>query len=154
MPDRPAANYSDFIQINKETEQFFHRLALAMGLSDGSFSLLYTLCDRGEGLSPSELYADWSLSKQTGHSALMSLERRGLVALDPDPGDRRGKRVRFTPAGREFVLRHIHPFLEAERAAFARLSEDERFQLTELTRRSLFFLKEEVSRRYPGLGKL
>ena len=90
------AQYSDLLQLSKELDHIYHEVSLKMGLSDSGFSLLYALCERGVPTAPSELYAEWSLSKQTGHSALLALEKRGLVALSPDPRDGRGKLVALT----------------------------------------------------------
>ena len=99
----------------------------------------------GAPTAPSELYAEWSLSKQTGHSALLALEKRGLVALSPDPRDGRGKLVALTPAGTVYVKQTIRPLMAAERSSFARLTGEEQNQLVALTEKSVILLKEELS---------
>ena len=75
--------YRDYVQINKEMDRVYHEMAVRLGLSDSALALLFTLWEEGDGLTPSQLYAEWSLSKQTGHSALAWLEDRGLVRLEP-----------------------------------------------------------------------
>ena len=125
------AQYSDLLQLSKELDHIYHEVSLKMGLSDSGFSLLYALCERGVPTAPSELYAEWSLSKQTGHSALLALERRGLVAL--------------TPAGAVYVKQTIQPLMAAERSSFARLTGEEQNQLVALTEKSVILLKEELS---------
>lgn len=139
------AQYSDLLQLSKELDHIYHEVSLKMGLSDSGFSLLYALCERGAPTAPSELYADWSLSKQTGHSALLALEKRGLVALSPDPRDGRGKLVALTPAGAVYVKQTIRPLMAAERSSFARLTGEEQNQLVALTEKSVILLKEELS---------
>lgn len=86
-----------------------------------------------------------SLSKQTGHSALLALEKRGLVALSPDPRDGRGKLVTLTPAGAVYIKQTIRPLMAAERSSFARLTGEEQNQLVALTEKSVILLKEELS---------
>ena len=143
MTQIPRSRYSEYLQQSKELDRFYHEAALSMGLSDSCFSLLYALCERGEPTSPKDLYAEWSRSKQTGHSALAALERQGLLLLSPDPRDRRGKLVTLTAEGDAFVRRAIAPLLAAERASFARLSGADQGQLIALTGKSLRLLKEE-----------
>ena len=60
--------YHDYIQLNKEIDRLYHEVAVALGLSDSALALLFTLWEEGDGLTPSQLCAQWSMSKQTGHS--------------------------------------------------------------------------------------
>lgn len=57
------------------------------------------IAEQGDRKNPGRLYSEWSISKQTGHSAVEWLKKRDLVTLEPDPQDRRGKLVVLTPAG-------------------------------------------------------
>lgn len=148
MDQIPRSRYSEFLQLGKELDRFYHEAALRVGLSDSCFSILYALCERGKPSAPTALYAEWSLTKQTGHSALTALEKRGLVSLSPDPRDRRGKLVTLTAEGEAFVRRTILPLLAAERISFARLSEAEQDQLIALTGRSILLLKEESAQLF------
>ena len=65
--------------------------------------LLYTIAEQGDRKNPGRLYSEWSISKQTGHSAVEWLKKRDLVTLEPDPQDRRGKLVVRTPAGKDYI---------------------------------------------------
>ena len=40
-----------------------------------------------------------AMDRTTLTAALKPLERRGLVRIEPDPKDKRGKRLRLTPEG-------------------------------------------------------
>lgn len=52
-----------------------------------------------DGARPSELAAKAGVSRQAVTKILDDLERRGLIAREPDPADGRGVIVRYTPRG-------------------------------------------------------
>lgn len=137
--------YHDYIQLNKEIDQIYHAMAVRLGLPDSVMALLYSLWEEGDGLTPTQLYAEWSLSKQTGHSALLWLEKRGLIRLDPLPGDGRSKGIFLTDRGRQYAQRAVAPQISAERAAFAKLTREEQAALLALTQKAVTSLKEEMA---------
>ena len=51
------------------------------------------------GLSQTELVARMGVTKQAVQQLLDALEAEGVVRRSPDPEDRRGKRVDYTPRG-------------------------------------------------------
>ena len=137
--------YRDYVQINKEMDRVYHEMAVRLGLSDSALALLFTLWEEGDGLTPSQLYAEWSLSKQTGHSALAWLEDRGLVRLEPGRGDRRSKGVSLTLRGYDYAQRTVALLGRAEEAAFGALTQEEQEALLTLTGKMLCKLKEEMA---------
>ena len=82
--------YRAYLQQCKEQESLYHQIALSLGLPDSVLYLLYTIAEQGDRKNPGRLYSEWSISKQTGHSAVEWLKKRDLVTLEPDPQDRRG----------------------------------------------------------------
>lgn len=88
--------YRAYLQQCKEQESLYHQIALSLGLPDSVLYLLYTIAEQGDRKNPGRLYSEWSISKQTGHSAVEWLKKRDLVTLEPDPQDRRGKLVVLT----------------------------------------------------------
>lgn len=144
-----SQTYHDYIQLNKGLDQLYHQIATDLGLSDSVLALLYTLWEEGDGLTPTRLYADWSLSKQTGHSALAWLKARDLVRLAPGREDRRSKGVYLTVQGQEYARRQIAPLAAAEAAAFEALTQEEQQTLVALTGKILCKLKEETAKLPP-----
>ena len=67
-------------------------------------------------------------TKQAAHEAIHGLVRRGYLLLEPDPGDRRAKRVRYTAKGAA-LLRALQQVKRALHAGIADLIGD-----TELSR--------------------
>ena len=55
-----------------------------------------------DGLRPSELAAQLSLSKQATNDIVRELERLGYVRLERDPSDGRARIVRYTDRGWQF----------------------------------------------------
>ena len=145
MPETTSNAYREFIQLYKELERLYHQAGVALGLPDSVLSILFTLCEEGGGRTPTELYAEWAMSKQTGHSALLWLKKRGLVCLTPAEEDRRSKRVELTGEGETFVSRTVLPMLKAEKAAFRRLTEEEQRALAALDGKILHYLREEMA---------
>lgn len=137
--------YHDYVQLNKEIDRLYHETAVKLGLPDSVMALLYTLLEMGDGLTATQLYAEWSLSKQTGHSALMWLEKRGLIRLAPLPKDRRSKGVFLTDGGRQYVQETVVPQVLAEEAAFGRLTKEEQATLLTLSQKIVNSLKEEMA---------
>ena len=128
--------YRAYLQQCKEQESLYHQIALSLGLPDSVLYLLYTIAEQGDRKNPGRLYSEWSISKQTGHSAVEWLE--------PDPQDRRGKLVVLTPAGKDYIQTKVVPIMQAEERAFLRLTQEQREALTTLIRRTTNYFKEEV----------
>ena len=72
------------------------------GLTNGQFSLLMAL-NRPEPPPMGPVAAVLAMDRTTLTAALKPLERRGLVAVEPDPRDRRGRLLRLTTEGRALL---------------------------------------------------
>jgi DNA-binding MarR family transcriptional regulator len=91
----------------------------------------------------SDLAAHLGLTARTMTTAVDALERDGLLARRPAPGDRRATLVELTPAGRDHI---------AEWQAFQRqLSEEVVAPLNPAERRQLVKLLDRI--RTEGLGE-
>ena len=77
-----------------------------VGLTNGQFSLLMSL-NRPRPARMREVAALLAMDRTTLTAALKTLERRGLLAVDVDPDDRRGRLLTLTDAGRETLSRAV-----------------------------------------------
>ena len=68
------------------------------GITNGQFSLLMSL-NRPEPPPMGPVAALLAMDRTTLTAALKPLERRGLVSIEQDPKDKRGKRLRLTAEG-------------------------------------------------------
>ncbi|ABA80724.1 MarR family transcriptional regulator [Rhodobacter sphaeroides] len=88
------------------------------GLRSGQFSLLVAL-NRPEPPAMAEVAEVLAVDRTTLTAALKPLERRGLLQVRPDAGDRRLRRLALTEAGRGLLGRAI-PVWEETMAALER----------------------------------
>ena len=86
-----------------------------VGLSNGQFSLLMSL-NRPEPPLMRDVAELLAMDRTTLTAALKPLERRGLVAVAPDPADRRGRRLALTADGRALLVEAL-PIWTATHAA-------------------------------------
>ena len=84
------------------------------GITSGQFSLLMSL-NRPHPPKVGSVAALLAMDRTTLTANLKPLERRGLVATEADPTDKRAKLLRLTPAGRE-VLTNALPIWKAVHA--------------------------------------
>jgi DNA-binding MarR family transcriptional regulator len=72
---------------------------------------------------PIQIAANLGISRQAIHLALAELEQDGLVRLEPDPQDRRAKRLRFSDDPRGIRMRDhaVRALCEVEKQLEARL---------------------------------
>jgi DNA-binding MarR family transcriptional regulator len=79
------------------TQYYDQRLA-PVGLNIGQYALLATLARRGP-IAPGAFAALMTMDRTTMGRNLQPLERNGLVAIAPDPANRRGRLVSLTAEG-------------------------------------------------------
>lgn len=75
-------------------------------LTNGQFSLLMSL-NRPEPPSMGPVAALLAMDRTTLTAALKPLQRRGLVEVSPDPGDRRSRILKLTKAGSRLLARAL-----------------------------------------------
>ena len=113
------------------------------GLNRGEVGVLAALRSAGppHRLSPGRLGRGLMLSSAGVTSRLDRLERRGLVARHPDPGDRRGVIVELSGRGMELVDAAVAATAARDRDLLDGLSATEARQLEALLRKVLRVLE-------------
>ena len=107
----------------------------AHGLEPGWHDVLATLRRSGTRLRPTDLTNATMLTSSGMTKRLDKLEAAGLVAREPDPGDRRGTLITLTAAGRELIDALTEAHLENERRILGGLDPLEQRQLANLLRK-------------------
>jgi DNA-binding MarR family transcriptional regulator len=74
-----------------------------LNLTNGQFSLLMSL-NRADPASIGSVSALLAMDRTTLTANLKPLERRGLVKVSIDDGDKRSRRLKLTPAGRALLV--------------------------------------------------
>lgn len=101
----------------------FDEVLRPIGLTNQQFSLLMAL-NQPEPPSMAPVAQLLAMDRTTLTAALKPLEKRGLVDLDPDPKDRRSRRLQLTQAGHAALLsalpvwRQAHADVEAAMPKF------------------------------------
>ena len=106
-----------------ETDALYRQASLKLGISDSAMRVLYTVYDCGGSCQLSAIYKRSGISKQTVNSALRKLEADGVIYLEPEAV--RGKRVRLTSSGEDYVSRTAARLYEAECEALSTWSAGE-----------------------------
>ena len=106
-----------------EMESLYHLADLRLGISDSASLVLYALYDAGGQCPLADIYKNSGISKQTVNAALRKLEADGVIYLEPEAG--RGKRVRLTRSGEDYVSRTAARLYEAECEALSTWSAGE-----------------------------
>ena len=109
-------------RIYKEFEDIYRDIDRWAGLSASAFGILYHLMDLGDGCLQRDICAEAFVSKQTVNSSIRSLERQGLIRLQPGRG--RDMHIHFTEKGRRLAEETILPVMELESRTLAELGED------------------------------
>ena len=107
----------------------FERAAQASRLSGAQACLLVQLCRGSRTMG--ELAVELACDASNVSQLVRRLEARGLVVREPDPGDRRTRRVSITEDGRQ-VEQEVQAGFTLPARGVGRLSEAEREELSAL----------------------
>jgi DNA-binding MarR family transcriptional regulator len=77
-----------------------------LGLTNGQFSLMMSL-NRPEPPGMAAVAQLLAMDRTTLTAALKPLQRRGLLKITPDRGDRRARLMTLTPKGRRLLARAV-----------------------------------------------
>lgn len=133
-----------FNQMSRSMDIAYHNYAKSLGLSDTAFWVLYCISESSAALTQRELCRYWSFSPQTLNSALKSMEKQGIIRLEPVPGNKKNKQLCLTSGGERLVAEAILPLMRVEGECFGALSADECEQMLSLTERYFAALRESM----------
>lgn len=134
---------SEYNGIWKENEDIYRMAAKKLGLSEGTFWILYTLREANREMTQSEVCHAMHEPKQTVNSALKKLERDGIIEL-LEMKDKRSKRLHLTEKGEEFARETVDKVIAAEQHALEDMKEEEVDAFFELFRTFSKRLRENV----------
>lgn len=102
----------------------FDDLLRPLGLTHGQFSLMMAL-NRPVPASLGSVANLLAMDRTTLTAALKPLDRRGLVAIVPDPKDGRGRLLALTPEGSALLAEAVPIWQRAHAAIEGRLSDSD-----------------------------
>ena len=119
--DHPEVQVFDEIALIEHGVRTAISRALPVGLSYPQYEVLNLIARRGEDITPAYIAGSLKMTPGAITNTLQRLEAVNLIAVEPCAVDRRRKRVRMTPDGREAYGRSmaaIRPKVEKLRDGF------------------------------------
>lgn len=147
MIDKIQSELLQYNQLQKKLEDFYSSFAKICGLSDSVFWIIYSVMERQEPYTQTELCNMWSFHKQTINTALKNLEADGLIRFEPSLQNKKNKQIFLTNRGITFAQKTVIPFMEMERRAFGSLDAEERKEFLRLTQKHLDLLHAELNKQ-------
>ena len=140
---RQREELKKFNHIYHEMDEVYHNAALQRGLSDSAFSILYAICEYGDGCRQKDISRIFCLSKQTIHSSICKLEREGYLTFRSGKGHSR--HIYLTDAGRQLVEEKIWPLIQAENEVFDLMGEEKSRELLRLSEKYMELFRAKVN---------
>lgn len=122
-PDRDRFGFL-FVTLARGWRRVIDAELARTGLTDATWTPLVHLAIAGDGISQTELAARVGLDASTLVRLIDKLQERGLLERQPDPNDRRARRLVLTPAGEEEVREIRQRLLEIEHELLAGLDDE------------------------------
>lgn len=129
-----------FNGLYREMDEFYHSIALKMGLSDSAYIILYAIYELGEGCLQRDICNMYWVSKQTIHSAIRKLGEEGCLFLKQGKG--KDKNIFLTEKGKRLLAEKIQPVVALENSAFESMTKEENGEMLRLLRQYLEKMKE------------
>lgn len=134
-----------FNQIYKEMDTVYHNYAKSCGLSDMAYWILYSIAESEEYFTQRDFCKDWFFAPQTVNSVLKDLERKDIIFLEAEEGNKKNKLIKPTPNGEKFIEQTILPLIKTECESFETLSEEECELMLSTTQKYVSALKDKIS---------
>ncbi|MBC8530622.1 MarR family winged helix-turn-helix transcriptional regulator [Gehongia tenuis] len=130
----------------KELDRVWSRLSRACGLSEGEYWALVMI--REGCTTQTEISEQLSMNKQTVHSALKQLIRRGIVRLETQPGNLRVKEIVLTEAGESFTEKYVDTMMDIEERVWNELTKAERREMIRASQKYNRLLKKALEQYF------
>lgn len=124
--------------------QALSRRIAPYGVTTGQFPVLLRLWE-ADGATQSELAAELAVEQPTMANTLKRMERDGLIERSPDAVDRRVARVHLSRRARRLQAALTASAADANAAALAGLSKEEKAQFLALARRVVANLERDAA---------
>lgn len=93
--------------------------------------VLYALYMEGSQ-TQKQISGGYSIPPQTVNNIVLALQKKGIVALEENPSDRRSKIIKFTEEGQEFAKKQIGAIVAFEKKSISRMGIENYKKMVEL----------------------
>ena len=139
-------------QIYELIDDIYGSYAGSFGITDAELCVLYALSEHDGDYLQTDICRGWHYSLQTIHTTIKNMEKKGLITLVCQPGNKKNKYIHLTDAGAKLVEEIILPLNKAEISAFSTLTEEEQSLLLPLLQKQANALKAEVEKIHHPKG--
>lgn len=94
-----------------------------------------------------QISAGYGIPPQTVNNIVLALQKKGIVALEENPADRRSKIVKFTQAGEDFAKKQIGAVVAFEKKSISRMGIENYKKMVELQELMYSSLRAELDER-------
>lgn len=139
-------------QIYELIDDIYGSYAGSFGITDAELCVLYALSEHDGDYLQTDICRGWHYSLQTIHTTIKNMEKKGLITLICQPGNKKNKYIHLTETGAKLVEEIILPLNKAEISAFSTLTEEEQSLLLPLLQKQANALKAEVEKVHRPKG--
>lgn len=100
-----------------ESTALYTKAASVLGIGYPEMMVLYALESMGE-LTQKQIAENFGMQKQTVHTVVSALQKKGYLLLEASEGDKREKRIVLTESGQVYAHRMIAPLRKAEEKVY------------------------------------
>ena len=136
----------ELTQIYELVGDVYDGYAASFGITDAELWVLYALSRHNGDYLQTDICRRWYYSLQTIHTTIKNMEKKGLITLLCQPGNRKNKYLHLTKAGEQLTTKITEPLMQAEKAAFSALTGEEQALLLPLLQKHAQALQTEVEK--------
>ena len=146
MEQNSKRNLEALNQIYEMIDDIYDSYAASFQITDVELWVLYALSEHNGDYLQTDICRSWYYSLQTIHTTIKNMEKKGLITLICQQGNRKNKYIHLTETGKKLVDEIIVPLTRAEQTAISTLTEEEQAILLPLLQKQANALKAEVEK--------
>ncbi len=146
MEQNIKQNLEALNQIYEMIDDIYDSYAASFQITDVELWVLYALSEHNGNCLQTDICRNWYYSLQTIHTTIKNMERKGLIKLICQQGNKKNKYIHLTEMGKKLVAEIIIPLTQAEQTAISTLTEEEQNLLLPLLQKQANALKTEVAK--------
>lgn len=112
-------------QVWEMIDDIYGQYAGSFGITDTELWILYALNEHDGEYLQSDICRDWYYSLQTIHTTIKNMEKKGMIELICQAGNKKNKYIHLTVAGKKLIDNIMAPLVAAEEEAFGILTAEE-----------------------------
>ena len=133
-------------QIYEMVDDVYDSYASSCRITDTELWILYALSEHNGDYLQTDICRRWNYSLQTVHTAIKNMEKKGLITLVCQQGNRKNKYIHLTEEGKKVVTEIVEPLTKAEKEALGTLSQEKQDMLLPLLQKHANALKAAVEK--------